>query len=64
MFNYHDTKKSLPISIHQWQETIDCTGTNIGDPKVDLTGKGWIVEILPQIEEGAIYDGLKTASAI
>jgi prepilin-type N-terminal cleavage/methylation domain-containing protein/prepilin-type processing-associated H-X9-DG protein len=63
--NYHDTKKALPISIHQWQETIDCTGTNVNLPGSDTpkSGKGWIVDILPQIEEQARYDVIKNGGA-
>jgi prepilin-type processing-associated H-X9-DG protein len=72
--NHHDTKKHLPLSIGQWAEEIrrgdnasdpnKCKwigGTN-PQPVVSgvkgFSGKGWIVDILPFIEEQARYDGI------
>ena len=63
--NYADARKQLPTSVHQWPEdlAIDHTtwigpsgGTNSptnGGP--GFLGRGWIVEILPQLEQSATY---------
>lgn len=45
---YHDSASVLPISISPWREGRTPTrGTN---------GKGWIVSVLPYLEEQALYD--------
>lgn len=63
--NYHDTRKHLPISIGQWAEEFDRNHKWIGpqNGKLDVgnggpgySGKGWIVEIMPQLEEQAGYN--------
>jgi prepilin-type N-terminal cleavage/methylation domain-containing protein len=51
--NYHDTSKVFPISIHQWGE-----GRNPAPPE-QLTGKGWIVGILPFIEEEPLFESMR-----
>ncbi len=45
---YHDTFRGMPISIGPWAEG--------GRPARQRNGKGWMVSILPQIEESALYD--------
>jgi prepilin-type processing-associated H-X9-DG protein len=66
---YHDSKKNLPISVGQWPEEKDRAGNWIGPQNGSLdpanggsgwSGKGWIVEILPYIEETALYDAIMT----
>jgi prepilin-type N-terminal cleavage/methylation domain-containing protein len=77
--NYENSKKHLPYSVSQWAEDREMNfttqkeewvGPNDGvlDPNKGgpgYTGKGWTVEILPQLEQQAMYqgiiDGLKTA---
>ena len=43
---YHDAQKCLPINMGPW-----ALG---GPPPGDLNGKGWIVSILPQLEQAAL----------
>jgi prepilin-type N-terminal cleavage/methylation domain-containing protein/prepilin-type processing-associated H-X9-DG protein len=63
--NYVDTKKHLPYSVTMWgwQETSNpadgILGKNKGGP--GYSGRGWIVEILPQIEQQALYDRIIAA---
>jgi prepilin-type N-terminal cleavage/methylation domain-containing protein/prepilin-type processing-associated H-X9-DG protein len=68
--NFHDTSKHLPVSIHQWPEDKDRNGKWIGptDGKMHprnggpgYNGKGWIVDILPAMEEQAGYDQIQVA---
>jgi len=73
--NYADANKGvLPTTIHQWPEDYDINGQWIGPPGgtnavanggPGISGKGWIVEILPYIEQqpmhATIMAGLKTA---
>jgi prepilin-type N-terminal cleavage/methylation domain-containing protein/prepilin-type processing-associated H-X9-DG protein len=62
--NYHDAKKHFPQSTPQWNLdnfTADCiSGAVQGDveqkPETDYNGKGWIVDIMPQIEQPAFHD--------
>lgn len=65
--NHHDAKKYLPISIGQWPEEKDRNGKWIGPDGGSLSaanggkgwsGKGWIVDILPFIEEQPRFDGI------
>ena len=48
---YHDGNKTFPISISPWSE-----GPN---PIKNLSGKGWIISVLPQLEEPALFDAFK-----
>jgi prepilin-type N-terminal cleavage/methylation domain-containing protein/prepilin-type processing-associated H-X9-DG protein len=72
--NFHDTNKHLPYSISQWAEDIDRNRKWIGpegpdiDGKMDpdiggpgYNGKGWIVDILPPMEEQAAHDAIQQA---
>ena len=65
--NLHDTKKHLPYSISMWEEDKNRKGAWIGPPKGKMhpdnkgpgyNGKGWTVDILPPMEETAIYDSI------
>src|SRR5690606_25252871 len=62
--NFHDLKKVFPQSVPQWDwedRTVDCAATttptdlNVSLP-MDYNGKGWIVDILPQLEQPAMHD--------
>jgi prepilin-type N-terminal cleavage/methylation domain-containing protein/prepilin-type processing-associated H-X9-DG protein len=64
---FHDSAKHLPISISQWPEDADREGKWIGPNggKMAVTNggpgynaKGWIVDILPMMEEIALGDGI------
>lgn len=48
ILNYETGQKIFPISISLWNE-----GSR---PTPQKNGKGWIVSILPQLEQGALYD--------
>lgn len=78
--NFHDAKKCFPQSIPQWgfdNRTAECSSggnnvaSNVGQiPATDYNGKGWIVDILPYIEQPAAhsqivanYNGLFAARA-
>jgi len=63
--NFHDTRRNFPQSITQWSwedRTADCSNgkavaSNLGDdPPMGYNGKGWIVDILPQLEQQAAHD--------
>jgi prepilin-type N-terminal cleavage/methylation domain-containing protein/prepilin-type processing-associated H-X9-DG protein len=66
--NFHDTAKHLPVSISQWDEDINRKGVRLSPPGngkmlhknggPGYNGKGWIVDILPAMEETALYDGI------
>ena len=68
--NFHDTNKHLPISISQWAEDKSRNGQWIGPNKGKMhpdnggpgyNGKGWIVDILPPMEEQAAHDAIRQA---
>ena len=69
IINHHDVKKYVPISIGQWGEEVDLAKVQVGDNKNKArtpfgkgwTGKGWIVDTLPFMEEQARYDGIAEA---
>lgn len=64
--NYHDVRKSFPVSTPQWSwedRTALCNNgspeinEDLGDdPPLGYNGKGWIVDVFPQIEQTAAYD--------
>ncbi len=63
--NFHDVAKHFPTSNTQWgheKRTVDCASStapvNVEPPALDvkLTGKGFIVDILPQLEQPAMHD--------
>ncbi|MEN1679153.1 MAG: DUF1559 domain-containing protein [Planctomycetota bacterium] len=62
---YHDVQKHFPISVGQWNEEFDLEGNAVGNGSMFTSnggpgyhGAGWLTQILPQIEQGAIYDFL------
>jgi prepilin-type N-terminal cleavage/methylation domain-containing protein/prepilin-type processing-associated H-X9-DG protein len=68
--NIHDTKKHFPYSISQWAEDRDRTGKWLSADKGKMhpinggpgyNGKGWIVDILPPMEETASADAIAAA---
>ena len=65
VLNFSDAKKRIPHSLNMWPEERDKTGQWIGPPGGSLapanggpgySGRGWMVDILPQMEEQALYD--------
>jgi prepilin-type N-terminal cleavage/methylation domain-containing protein len=67
--NFHDARSHLPTAIYQWDEEWDrnnqrvgpnggSLGTSNGGP--GYSGRGWIVDILPYIEEQPRYDAITT----
>ena len=66
--NHHDARGHLPTSVYQRNEErdrncqwIDQTGSlSIEKGGRGYPGKGWIVDILPYIEEQPRYDGIAT----
>jgi len=74
--NYETINKHLPVTIMHWPEDFGFVNGQkewigppggVMDPKnggTGYSGKGWIVDILPQMEQSAMYDkiqaGLKT----
>ena len=52
--NHHDSHGTFPISVSPWSEPESPA------PADQLTGKGWIIDILPFIEEQALYDQFRT----
>ncbi|MCC6493449.1 MAG: DUF1559 domain-containing protein [Pirellulales bacterium] len=70
--NYADAKQHLPDSISMWPEDMDAGGQWLGPPdgKMDpknggpgYSGRGWMVEILPQMEQQAMYTGIMAGLA-
>lgn len=67
--NFHDTKKHLPFSIMPGTYgrevyKLPGGGEEPASPSKYVTGrntngKGWIVDILPQLEQQAMYDAMK-----
>jgi prepilin-type processing-associated H-X9-DG protein len=65
--NYHDTNKHLPYSVSNRAEDRNrkCQWIGPKNGKMDMSngglgynGKGWMVEILPPMEEQALYDAV------
>ncbi len=72
VLNYENTNKKIPVDVMYWGGSSPCgefdpyqnppQGQKLGncDPNVTaFSGKGWIVDILPSLEEQALFDGLK-----
>ena len=67
--NFHDARKHLPFSIDygryggeyylQPNYSRDYASESKYKRDRNLNGKGWIVDILPQLEQQAMYDGMK-----
>lgn len=47
---YHDSAEQLPISIGWWKEVENPPEWS------ELTGQGWIIKILPHLEQQALFD--------
>ena len=73
VLNFSDAQKHVPYSHDMWPEEADGSGAWVGPPNGSLfsgnggpgfSGRGWMVQILPQMEEQPKYDaimaGLKT----
>lgn len=66
--NYHDRQKELPTSVHVWDwqyQTVDCRVSSTAEhltfsPPNGFNGRGWIVAILPEVEQQPAYDRLMT----
>jgi prepilin-type N-terminal cleavage/methylation domain-containing protein/prepilin-type processing-associated H-X9-DG protein len=74
VLNFADGQKHMPYSADMWPEEADASGAWVGPPGGSLdksnggpgySGRGWMVQILPQMEEQARFDaimaGLKTS---
>lgn len=69
--NYHDTNKHLPISVSYWADDergfVDGRLVNFYESGAKLdsnsslgySGRGWITESLPYLEEQLLYDQMK-----
>lgn len=66
--NFADASKHLPVSISRWAEDFDINGKWIGPDGGTMAesnggpgynGKGWIIDILPQLEQTAMYEIIK-----
>jgi prepilin-type N-terminal cleavage/methylation domain-containing protein/prepilin-type processing-associated H-X9-DG protein len=67
--NFNDTKKNFPTNNNQWDENWEWQNQGGTWKQVSITdppglpghnGKGWIVDILPQLEEQGAFDQIKT----
>jgi prepilin-type N-terminal cleavage/methylation domain-containing protein len=66
VLNFENSSKHLPVSISRWPEDIDINtgqwiGPNngkmaVGNGGPGYNGKGWIVDILPQLEQPQMHD--------
>ena len=68
--NFHNTKKHLPFDVN-WHPvfgreefrnpdgTVETASPSKYVTGSNLNGKGWIVDVLPQLEQQAMYDGMK-----
>ena len=62
--NYANSFQCFPISISMWPEGIyDPKKKLITNPPAIFTGKGWVISILPQLEQQAFYDQWKNCGA-
>jgi prepilin-type N-terminal cleavage/methylation domain-containing protein len=70
--NFEGINKHMPITISQWEEDFSLAGTWIGPPGGKMStanggpgysGKGWIVDILPQMEQQSMHDGIMAGLA-
>jgi prepilin-type N-terminal cleavage/methylation domain-containing protein/prepilin-type processing-associated H-X9-DG protein len=72
VLNFADAQKHIPYSADMWQEEFNDEAHTqwIGPPNGKLnpdsggegySGRGWVVDIFPQMEEQAKYDQIKTA---
>ncbi len=68
--NFENTSGHLPESISRWEEDIDINGDWIGPDKGKMhpdnggpgySGKGWMVDILPQMEQQSAHSQIMTS---
>ena len=52
--SFSDAHRTLPISVDYSRET--------GDPPGDLDGMGWLVRLLPHVEESSLYEQMTASS--
>jgi prepilin-type processing-associated H-X9-DG protein len=50
--NYQDANRKFPVSVSQWGEG---SGTKVCSRNNTCTGRGWILETLPFMEQGDLY---------
>ena len=67
VLNFSDAQKRIPHSHDMWAEEFDANNNWVGPTNGSLSaknggpgysGRGWMVDILPQMEEQALYDGI------
>ena len=59
--NFHDAAKVFPKGIHYGKDHTGSPDCEVPSGYCDIpkTGKGWIVDILPHLEQQALYEGLR-----
>ena len=57
LLNYHDSRKRYPFAMTIEPDNIKAKGGMAGIGRNPLYGPNWIIEILPFMEQQAIYDG-------
>ena len=57
VLTFHDAKKKFPPSVAQWAESPSDSPSTC-DKQAGCTGRGWIVETLPFLEQSALYTTL------
>jgi prepilin-type N-terminal cleavage/methylation domain-containing protein/prepilin-type processing-associated H-X9-DG protein len=67
VLKHHDSSKTFPTS-EGWDASYSADEQNVVDalrpPGIKwLSGKGWILTILPDLEEGALYDRFRAGGA-
>ena len=66
VLNHHDVQKHFPLS-HGWtspaQDEPNVVAATSGASGRKLSGKGWILSALPQLEEQPLYDQFRTGGA-
>ena len=58
---FENSAKKFPVAIHYGLPAHGSPKIQVDPPydKIPLTGKGWIVDILPYLEQQPMYDGMK-----
>lgn len=59
---FHEGRSRLPVS-YPFDDPSDLDSAAAAALRSSATGEGWTIEILPAIEEGALYDQLKRTVA-
>jgi prepilin-type N-terminal cleavage/methylation domain-containing protein len=58
---FHDAKKKFPPSVAQWGESPSNSPSTC-DKQAGCTGRGWIVETLPFLEQSSLYTALNAST--